>query len=258
MNSSRSTVAVGTLLALSSLCIHTSCDGAPPTTRQADVSASRAQEVPSVSRDAPTLHELTPSPASTAATPVLAPATPVPRAAANAARPSSIDEIALKRVVRRMLSPALFKLRPDQAAAYFADISALQPQKADESSTRVFTGSSQQPWMTGTRLELHDESGNWRLGEAVVAWNPPEDQAAAFYARLVGEVQSVRGRGPNFGGDDSAGGRELRSAGWSWCNDECEAHVELDASGEVSARRSLPTAQGQPVVLLTVYTPEGP
>lgn len=199
-----------------------------------------------------------PQPTTISASP--APVAPGPDAVAAADTVPKIDEGQLKFTVQRMLSPKLFKLTPETTVAYFESVSELQPQAVDNSWERRFIGSSRQPSMPGLMVEVDDadQSGHWRLGRAIVTWNPPKDQARALYERLVAEVRSARGRKPLFTRDESDSAHQRRSAIWTWCHEECEADIVLDTSGRAAEDQSLPVVEGQPVVMLSVYVPEGP
>lgn len=169
-----------------------------------------------------------------------------------------VDEKVVDLTLQRMFSPKLFKLSPAKAEAYFTGVATLQLRESDESWSRSFAGPSHSPWMAGMSLVLErdEPAAAWRLGQAVVAWNPPKDRARALYDRLVAQVQAIRHREPDFGGEESDSHEALR--GWSWCGDRCQAHVQLDNTGKAAGGMSLPVAEGQPVVVLTVFTPEGP
>lgn len=172
--------------------------------------------------------------------------------------PLSVESIDLKAIVKPMFSRELFKMEPTRAQAYFANVAALQPVPSDESWVQTFKGTSKQPWLEGVLLELNEVDGRWGLRQSQVTWRPPKAQARAFYDRLVAEVRATRGRKPDFGEDESEGGKQQRFAGWSWCKDTCQAIVALDSNGRMSIDRSLQIDENRPAVLLTVFTPEGP
>jgi hypothetical protein len=170
----------------------------------------------------------------------------------------SAETIDLKSIVKPMISRELFKLEPTKAQAYFASIAALQPQPPDQTWLRGFQGRSKLPWLQGVLIELQEEDGHWRLGQSQVTWRPSKDQARALYDRLVAEVQAARGRKPDFGEDESEGGKLQRYVGWTWCKERCQALVALDSDGHMSLDRASQIDEDRPAVLLQVFTPEGP
>ncbi|HET8933335.1 MAG TPA: hypothetical protein VFN67_07855 [Polyangiales bacterium] len=172
--------------------------------------------------------------------------------------PISVESVDLKSIVKPMLARELFKLEPTRAQAYFANIAALQPQPSDESWEQTYRGTSKQPWLDSVLIELAEVDGRWGLGQSQITWRPPKAQARALYDRLVAEVQRARGRKPDFGEDESEGGKQQRFAGWSWCKDACQAIVALDSNGRMSIDSPSQIDQNRPAVLLKVFTPEGP
>jgi hypothetical protein len=175
---------------------------------------------------------------------------------ANTDSATTVEAIELKSIVAMMFSRELFKLDPTTAQAYFANIATLQPRPSEQSWQKTFAGPSRLPWMEEVLVELHDVGGRWILGRSQISWRPPAAQARALYDRLVAEVRAARKRKPNFGEDESADGKDQRFVGWTWCNQSCEAIVQLGS--HVSSEAPPQMGDNQPGVLLQVYTPEGP
>jgi hypothetical protein len=171
----------------------------------------------------------------------------------------SAETIDLKSIVKPMLERSLFKLGPETVQAYFTNIADLQPRPTEETWLRGFQGRSKLPWLHGALIELQqEEDGRWRLGQSQVTWFPPKDQARGFYDRLVAVVRAVRARKPDFGEDESTGEKLQRHSGWTWCRDRCQAVVALDSDGHMSLDQTIQVDENRPVVLLQVFTPEGP